>query len=490
MRLPFVDLSSAARRAFFCCEEIRLNRRFAPELYLGVCEITGTGIRAAGAVGPPAIDHAVRLRQFGEGEVLDRLLEHGRVTLPELRNFGRHLARLHAGLPPAPDAQAWGFPATIQAAMLRNIDECVALAAELGTYPQLDSLRAALAPVATAATALFRERRRGGRVRECHGDLHAGNIVRYGGRLLAFDCLEFEPSFRWIDVAEEVAFLLMDLEVRGRHGHAAAFLSGYLDHSGDYGLCRLLRLYGVHRALVRAKVSAIEAREDTAAIPGAGRRTPGVMGGQGGAPERHRAYVDEARRLLEAPRARMVLMHGLSGSGKTWLATQLAAALGAVHIRSDVERKRLAGLPPQASSRSAPGEGLYSARVDAAVYGRLLECAADVLYAGYPVIVDAAFIRRDDRERFAALAARLGAGLCLVDCHATRQLRERRIIARRGHDASEADLPMLDHQDARAEPIGDEGYPVISADTERENIAADVADAVARDLLCTVQPRG
>ena len=455
---PFVDQRSAERRAFLCAEEVRLNRRFAPSLYLGVCKIVATtaGIRIADEGEP--VEFAVRMRQFDAGDSLDRLIEHGNLTAGELEELGGDLAVIHAGLPHAPATEAWGSAAHVQLQIRRNLQECRQLA-QLRDTPELGPLADTLAAWVCGLTREIDCRREQKRVRECHGDLHARNVARYEGRLVAFDCLEFEPAFRWIDVAEEVAFLWMDLVARRRADLAFSFLSGYLAQSGDFRLCRLLRLYGAHRALVRAKVVAME--RSTARCPA--------------------DYLDCARNLLAPVRPRLVLMHGLSGSGKTCLARQLAGLMGAVHLRSDVERKRLADLAPQADSHSGIARGLYSQESTRRIYEHLARCASAVLAGGFTAIVDATFAQRSERARFADLAAVRGAELVIVRCHAPMAILEKRLIERRarGDDASEANLDVLRWQRSHVEAIGaSERLIVIDADTTDPSAAAQVRAAI------------
>ncbi|HVN46844.1 MAG TPA: AAA family ATPase [Steroidobacteraceae bacterium] len=445
----FIDQRSARQRRALCHEEVRLNRRFAPALYLGVCAIRRRGGEARIGGSGSVIEHAVRMRQFPHSQQLAALLTARRIEPAELASFGAQLASVHAALPAARAGQQWGEPGAQIAAIKQNAAECVRAAAALARQApgrDIAALRATQARLgrwADAAWPLLAARFAARRVRECHGDLHAGNIVRYQGRLLPFDCLEFDAALRWIDVADEVSFLVADLEARGRPRHAHAFLDGYLRASGDYQGCLLLPVFRAHRALVRIKVMAL-----TASAPGTSPAAARAARGS------FRSYLECATRALAPRRPALVLMSGLSGSGKTWLAGQLSPALQAVHLRSDIERKRLAGLEPLARSASALARGLYTQEMSTAVYDRLAECAADALAGGYTTIVDATFGRVAERLRLRALAARLGVTLCIVYCHAPRSVLRRRLMqrARRGKDPSEANIEVLRWQEGHFVP--------------------------------------
>ena len=439
----FIDLRRAAQRRRLCHEEVRLNRRFAPELYLGVRAIRWR--QGEARIGGPGriIEHAVSMRQFPRTHELDALLAARHIGPAELETFGAELAGVHERLPVAHARQKLGRPALQAAGIRHNAAECVRAAAALGDTADLRALTASLEAWTAAALPLLERRFAAGRVRECHGDLHAANIVRCGARLLPFDCLEFDPALRWIDVADEGSFLLADLDARDRQLHAQAFLGGYLSASGDYQACLLAPVFRAHRALVRAKIMAL-----TALASGAARLAKRT------ARQWHEKYLACARRALAPQRPGLVLMCGLSGSGKTWLARRLAPALGAVHLRSDIERKRLAGLAPLARSASAVARGLYAREVTGAVYARLAECATDALAGGYTTIVDATFAAAADRARFRAVAAQLGLDLRIVYCHAPRRVLESR-IRQRGHradDPSEADLEVLHWQERHFTP--------------------------------------
>jgi aminoglycoside phosphotransferase family enzyme/predicted kinase len=465
VHLPFVDLRSLERRAFFCGEELRLNRRFAPELYLRVCPVTLENGAARIAGQGEVIDYAVCMRQFPATDELGALLASVAIEPEALAVFGGELARLHAALPRPAEEEPWGRPETVRALLLRNLQECLEAAEKLGTAAAIGRLSGAFTAGIAASDPWIASRRTAGCVHECHGDLHVGNVARFGGRLLGFDCIEFEPAFRWIDVAEEIACLYMDLRARHFDAHAQAFIDGYLRETGDYSASRLLRLYGAHRALVRAKVAALRAAQATDPLT---REASG---------REHGRYLECAAELLRPQRPRLVLMCGMSGSGKTWVAQRLAAALGAVHLRSDVERKRLSGLAAEQRSGAALGEGLYSAAGNAATYERLRRCAAEVLGGHLSVIIDATCQRREQRALLGSLGAGHEATVHIVFCHAPDDVLEARITERQREatDPSEADRRVLALQQRSFEPPdAGEGLAVIDADTTQPAVVSHV----------------
>lgn len=415
----FVDFTTLDKRKHFCEEELRLNRRFAPDLYLEVAAIRENGqapsFKGAGAI----VEYAVRMKRFDEQALLDRCIrDEGLVTASMVETFAGDVAAVHDRAATAGPRDGYGTPAVIEANVLECRDpirRAGLIEDENGLVDELDRRAEALIP-------WFERRLRQGRVRECHGDLHLGNLFLDEGRIVAFDCIEFNPALRWIDVANEIAFFTMDLQYHGRTGFARRFRNAYLDATGDYTMLRVLRYYEVYRALVRAKIAGL--RE--AARAGTGLRDA-------------RDHLDLASRMMsETPEPALIITCGLSGSGKTHLTTGLLAECEVIRIRSDVERGRC----------EAGNATRYSEAGIDQVYRRLLAQAQGIIGAGYPVIVDATFLKRARREPFRDLAARLDVPFRILHCTAPESELRWRVASRTeaGTDLSEADLAVLERQ--------------------------------------------
>ncbi len=430
----FLDFSTLAKRRHYCEEEIRLNRRFAPRLYLDVVSIGATpGHPRVGAAGA-ALEYAVRMRQFAAGGLLSELAASRRLRPGHIDQLVRVVGEFHHGAERAAADSDYGAPEQVRRWVEDNFRQILPhLETDAQRRPILRLQRwcrdhhAQLIP-------LLRQRKVNGFVRECHGDLHLGNITLIGDRVTPFDCIEFNPELRWIDVISEIAFLLMDLAQRGQTSLAFRFLNGYLQFGGDYVGLGVLRYYFVYRALVRAKVALLR-RQQADSEDRIARDTW----------RQYRQYVALAAAQLEARTPLLLITHGLSGSGKSTLAGALSEALGLIHLRSDIERKRLAGLGALENSHSPPGQGLYTPAGTQNTYQALAASAAHALDGGYPVCVDATFLQQAQRAGFYRLARQRKAVFIILHCSATpRQLRQRILArARQGGDPSEADLDVL-----------------------------------------------
>ena len=459
VKLPFLDFSTLPRRLHFCREELRLNRRLAPELYLDVVPIGGSP--ESPRVGrKPAFEYAVKMRQFAADARLDQRLKANAVPRAAVAEFAKRLAAFHRSLPPLktdPEGRA------AQAAARDNF-------AALETYvrgrrrEELAALRAWTERECASLTHVFAQRTAAGAERECHGDLHLENLLWHDGAIVAYDALEFDPALREIDVVSEASFLAMDLIAHGRPELAYEFLNRYFEASGDYAGIDVLRFYLVYRALVRAKVRAIKAA-------------------QNGHELRADPYLTTAHALCRPRQPLLLITHGLSGSGKTTITDELVGPLRAVRVRSDLERKRLHGLAAEARTGSDVGQGLYVPQATRSTYDRLATIADRALRHGFSVIVDATFLRSPERGTFRQIAAFHAARFAILDCEAPADELRRRIVVRSeaGRDASEATLAVLEQQLATHEPLDDaERRCALRVDTALPLDYAALAKALAK----------
>jgi aminoglycoside phosphotransferase family enzyme/predicted kinase len=455
--LSFLDFSSLAKRRRYCLEELRLNQRFASDIYLAVVEIFGEVQAPLWHGSGEPIEYAVKMRRFDEQGRLDRLCDRGELHSAHLSDLAASVAAFHDTASRATADSGYGRPDAVLRAPLDNFAIVFPLMADPTIEPRLRAMRAWTEDTHRQLTRLMLTRLADGWVRECHGDLHLANMVLIDGHVRLFDCLEFSESLRWIDISSEIAFTYVDLLAHAQPGLANWFLNEVLSCSGDYQGLQLLPFYAVYRAMVRAKVAALRA---------------GQMHGD---VTQVLSYIGLAEQLTQPHNAQLLITHGLSGCGKTYLTDMLLQSdhrQPTLRLRSDVERKRLHGLTANINSRSLPDDGIYNGLATQQTYDHLLTQAETLLRAGWSVIVDATFLRQVDRNAFARLAENCGVDFGILAPHATpAQLRER-ILSRAstGQDASEATLAVLARQIEMVEPL---------TELEQQKIRTDVPAAGA-----------
>lgn len=436
----FLDFTSLAARRYFCREELRLNRRLAPDMYLSVQAFCGDPKQPL--LMPDcdeAFEYAVKMQRFPQACQADEMLRQGSLLPTHMDQLARIVADFHARVPCARPDEGHGTPVRIISPMER-------IFAQL--WPSVqggaeESLLHALAEwsrlLTVSSQAVMQQRLAQGFVRECHGDLHLGNIAMLPSGARIFDAIEFEPEFRWIDVQSEVAFLVMDCMARGRADLGARFLDQYLSVAGDYDGLVLWRWYAVYRALIRAMVAFMRAAQlESGPTSAEALKEDGL------------AHVRLAHELAHPEQPMLVIMHGYSGSGKSTLAQDLVQALPAVRVRSDVERQRLFSSLPSSDSALRYGEA-----ADQATYAELRRLVRRVLSAGHHVVVDATCLRRRDRDGFRTLAQDMGVSWIILDCQTDMALLRQRICDRltTGDDPSEATLEVLQAQIAHEDRL-------------------------------------
>ena len=453
VRFSYLDYSTLEKRERFCRAELELNRRTAPGLYLGLHGITR---RADGGLAwdgdGTAVEWLIEMRRFRDEDLFDRLAAEHRLTLPLTRELADAVSAFHREAEITPDH---GGASSLARTIAINHENLV-LASPPLDRPTIDRLLEASQLHLGRVAGLLDKRRSAGKVRRCHGDLHLRNVCLHDGAPTLFDCIEFNDEFACIDVLYDVAFLLMDLIQRGLDEHAALLFNRYLDLTGDNDGLPALPLFLSARAAVRAHVEAALIRSEKQ--KNAARAASSAAG-----------YLGLGLRLLEPHPPRLIAIGGLSGSGKSTIAQALAASLlpapGGRLLRSDVLRKRLAGVAPETR---LPRES-YSLAAAQRVYAALGAEAAAVLHAGYSVLVDATFLRAEERAAIARVAAQAGVPFTGLWLEAARDVLARRLAGRRG-DASDADLAVLDWQ------LGLDAGPV---EWQRVDAAGDLPATIA-----------
>jgi len=469
VRFDFLDASTLEQRHRLCEEELRLNRRLVDDLYLDVVPIVReAGVLRVGGQGH-IVEYAVRMRQFEAAQELPTLLAHGAVSGEEFIDLAGRLAEFHLRAPVAPACGDFPHTRQLYEAVLGNLAILLSHLDTQTLLPEMTPLVDWTHDYLRDSLGTLRSREQHGAIRECHGDLHAHNVVRWVGRLVPFDCLEFDPKLRWIDVINDIAFLVMDLAAHDRADLAFVFLDAYLARTGDYEGARHLGFYAVYRALVRAMVDSLGAEHSPA------RR--------GEYRARLSLRINAARTYVHPHRPTLIIMHGLSGSGKSWLSERLVAPLAAIRIRSDVERKRMAGLGSDTFAEYF-AQGLYRPEMTRRTYARLLACAESCLMGGINTIVDAAFLTRSDRHSFQELAERVGSTFTIVACQADPSTMVRRLEdrAQRHTDPSDANVAILLQQPQVTDLLDDGEQP--------NTLVIDTTDTKARQkALAAIQCR-
>ena len=469
VNLGFLDFTTLALRHFYCDEELRLNRRLAPALYLAAVPITGTPEHPVLGGTGPTIDWAVKMRAFAQEGLWDRLAARGALGPADIDALVDTLVAFHDGAAVADPAAGRGGATQVRAPMQDTLQALQALCPAPRDRASVDALGRWEAQAFEALRVRFDERLREHRVRECHGDLHLGNVTRIDGRTAVFDCLEFNAELRWTDVMSDVGFMAMDLHGHGLPRLAHRFVNGTIERSGDLAGLRVLRYYMVYRALVRAKVSALRETQLAVAASASVHHA---------AAQTCRRYLDVALACSRPAAPVLIITHGCSGSGKTLLTDSLLELIGAIRVRADVERKRLFGLPALARSDAALKPRMYSKAASDATHTRLRHAAALALASGYNAILDATFLAYEQREAARTLARQLGVRWVIVDFQARAETLRRRVQqrAQRGDDASEAGLAVLEDQLAHAQPLrADESEHVLVFDAEPPFDEAGVA---------------
>ncbi len=476
LNLGFLNFSTLALRKYYCQQELQLNQRLAPELYIEVISLTGTAeqpqINGSGDI----VEYAVKMRQFDPQQQLDVLLQQNKLHRNHIDQLADTVARFHQQIEIAGKDSPYGAAEVVWQPMQENFDQIKTRLEDETELTRLEQLQqwskqhfVQLKPVITA-------RKQNGFIRNCHGDMHLANITLIKNKVIVFDCIEFNDNFRWIDVISEIAFTTMDLIDRQRPDLAARLLDRYLQGTGDYAGLALLRFYQVYRALVRAKVAIIRYSQPSLT---ASEKEQSL--------QQFRDYSQLATTFTQPKPATLYITHGVSGSGKTCLSQPLLERFGIIRLRSDVERKRLFGLTAKEKSQSTTDQGIYTSSASQHTYQQLAGLARHTLQAGVSTIIDATFLKREQRQLFHHLAEELSVPFVILHFHADEALLRQWINERQaaGKDASEATIDVLEHQLKTEQPLTeDEAELIISIDSSYDD-AQDKLIAAASRLYAT-----
>ncbi|MFW0756233.1 bifunctional aminoglycoside phosphotransferase/ATP-binding protein [Pseudomonas sp. H11T01] len=436
----FLDFTGLQAREHFCGEELRLNQRLTHDLYLEVLPITGSAEAPQLGGSGPVIDYALKMRQFPQSQLLSTLQANGELTTAHIDEMAQQIAQFHLSAPVVPTAHEAGTPESVMAPVRQNFEQIRPFLSDKADLLQLDALQAWAESSFERLKPLFAQRKAEGFIRECHGDIHLGNATVIDGQVVIFDCIEFNEPFRFTDVYADTAFLAMDLEDRGLKSLARRFISQYLELTGDYQGLELLNFYKAYRALVRAKVSLFSMPAEADPV----QRATTLR--------QYRNYANLAESYSTIPSRFLAITHGVSAVGKSHVAMRLVEALGAIRLRSDVERKRLFG---EQQVQNDPQAGIYSAESSVATYARLHEIADVILRAGFPVVIDATYLKREQRDSAAKIAEATGAPFLILDCNAPQAVIESWLAQRQAdkNDPSDATMAVIEAQQASREAL-------------------------------------
>lgn len=442
MNFGFLDFTELSGRAHFCAEELRLNQRLTDDLYLEVLPITGS-VEAPqlGGDGAP-IEYALKMRQFPQNQMLSTLQANGELTAAHIDQMARQIAQFHLAAPKVAVEHPLGTPDSVMAPVEQNFEQIRPFLSDKADLVQLDALQAWARSSFDRLHGLFETRKAKGFIRECHGDIHLGNATLIDGKVVIFDCIEFNEPFRLTDVYADTAFLAMDLEDRGLKSLARRFISQYLEITGDYAGLELLNFYKAYRALVRAKVALFSMPADADGV----QRATTLR--------QYRNYANLAESYSAIPSRLLAITHGVSAVGKSHVAMRMVEALGAIRLRSDVERKRLFGEQAEQAAGQLQ-QGIYADDASQKTYQHLHQLAGTILRAGFPVVIDATYLKQTQRQAAADVASETGVPFLILDCNAPDAVIASWLAQRQAdqNDPSDATLEVVAAQQASRDPL-------------------------------------
>ncbi len=445
--LGFLDFSTLDKRHHFCVEELRLNRRLCQRTYLDVVNIVAAdGTYRADAEGD-VVDYAVKMRRLPDGGMMTPMLERGGVDAAQMRDLGRRIAAFHGESERGPEIDALSGLETVATNWRENFEQTESNIGRTVTRAQFDETKRYVDATLEREAALFEQRVRDGKARDCHGDLRADAVCFEPDGVCIFDCIEFNERFRFSDVAADIAFLAMDMEARGRQELSDELMATYLGATLDSTLPLLMPFYKCYRAYVRGKVDGFQLDQ-----PEIGD-------------EQKAAVTEGAKRSFELAHAyarqitppTLIITVGVTGSGKSYLANGLAARVGAAVFSSDIVRKRLLDIEPTERHVEEIDSGVYSAASTEQTYGALLDEARPWLERGQAVVLDASYLLASHREAARRVANDADVRFVVLDCQADEALVKQRLEERaaKAGVVSDGRWEIYQVQQQRREPLDD-----------------------------------
>lgn len=434
----FLNYTELSMRKHFCEEECRLNHRLAKELYLEVVPIYGEESAPSFKAKGQIIEYAVKMRQFDSSQQFDVALANGNISDSDIDEVAIHLAEFHQSTEVVAKDKPYGKAEQIFEPVQQNFQQMQELIQDPLLQTKLNQIKEWSFQQHQQLTPTFSLRRDQNKIRECHGDFYMANITRYHDKVAIFDCIEFNEPFRMTDTIADVGFLMMDLLDKHHPDLAYRFLSTYMESTEDFHGLLVLRYYTVYRAMVRTKINAFRLAQEEEGSAVYQECLDAIE-----------SLLKLSLKLIEPPQKLILMMHGFSGSGKTTVSNELLH-LGMIRIRSDVIRKQLLGLAINEKSGSGIAGGLYSDEMSVRTYQALMEKARVILTSGYPVIIDATFLKHEQRELFRHLSEELTVPWLIVDCRANQRTLETRLTDRvndQAPEASEATVDVLKFQE-------------------------------------------
>tara|TARA_R110000868_G_scaffold380784_1_gene646878 strand:- start:52316 stop:53857 length:1542 start_codon:yes stop_codon:yes gene_type:complete len=438
VHFPFLDYSTLAKRKHYCEQELKLNSEMAAQIYIDVVPIYGNEEHPSFAAQGEPIEYAVKMREFSQQQLFSQLLKNHKLSTDIIDQLALSIVAFHKNITVAGDEITYGSAEQTHQLAMDNFSETLALLTDADDIAQLKQLETLTEQAYQRIKPIMATRKAKGFIRQTHGDIHLNNIVLIDGKPVIFDRIEFNESFIWNDTMADLGFIVMDLDEHGQTAFANRLANRYFEYSGDYEGVKLLPYNCAYRAMVRAKVDQFRLQQ------------PGLSEIEIASIKRHyQACLSLVENYLQLTTPQLFITHGVSASGKSTVAKIVVEKAGAIQLRSDLERKRLANIDLFENTESPLLADYYSPEFSEKVYAQLLELARDVIAAGFTVVVDASFLTAAQRQPFENLATELNIPYTILHCHAPADTLRQWMTERaetNTRNVSEARLDILEHQ--------------------------------------------